>query len=754
MSNGDDKPAAFEGSHARSYAEGPPRQVPGFASLHRMTSMLLAERVPANGHVLVVGAGGGLELKALADEHPGWTLTGVDPSADMLRVAQENIAPHLARIHLHEGYVDTAPAGPFDGATCLLTLHFVPREQRLSTLQQIHRRLRPGAPFIAAHISFTQQEPQAHSGSPATSPTQAPRRRTSKPPNTRSRPNSRSWRRRRKKPCCAKPASPESRSSMPASASAAGSPTHSGAKANGATIRAHPALSHAPGDGRLRRMTNAAPRFALLLILMPCCANAATEVVQRAVQRAHTSSLPACSVYVDAASPLEAGTAAQPYRTIAAAVAATSEGAVICVAQGDYPENLTPGEKAFTLAGGFQSGSGFTVRDSATYVSKAAGNGTGSFIRYDDPAPRGAQLTVIDGFEITGYAQAIRRDVYYSQSFDITNNNIHDNSCADDTLAGAGFALNNISGRIEGNVFRNNSCGRGGAGFLNDSANENTVTIAHNRIEENSGTEPETSHGGALYLFTHTLTITGNSFARNTVTRWGGGLYVGAAVGSGQETKATISWNVYTQNRAGISGGGMFCDDGATCLSAHEIYYANCGGNILLDSGGAGGATRAKFDRITNVGALAVGCEAPGAGVQIDRAASAPDSYVFSNAIFWNNAPGMDFAANCDADCDSVRVRVETSLVQTDYANNGLAIQFAPDNIAPVDPLFADPATGDFHLRSSNGRWTPQRSVQDPKSSPLLDSSPLYENANDRTELGAYGNSFEASSPPEPLNRR
>jgi len=151
---------AFNAAHAGAYAEGPPRQVPGFAGLLRMTSMLLAERVPTQGRLLVLGAGGGLELKALADDHPGWAFDGVDPSADMLRVAEQSVVPHTARIQLHEGYIDAAPQGPFDGATCLLTLHFVARDQRLATLRQIHRRLAPGAPFVVAHISFPQTEPE------------------------------------------------------------------------------------------------------------------------------------------------------------------------------------------------------------------------------------------------------------------------------------------------------------------------------------------------------------------------------------------------------------------------------------------------------------------------------------------------------------------------------------------------------------------------------------------------------------------
>lgn len=152
--------SAFGGAHANAYADGPPRQVPGFASLHRMTSMLLAERVSPQGRVLVVGAGGGLELKALADDHPGWRFDGVDPSADMLRVAAEIVGVHSARIRLQEGYIDMAPAGPFDGATCLLTFHFVPLEKRLRTLGEIRRRLAPGAPFVVAHLSFPQDEPE------------------------------------------------------------------------------------------------------------------------------------------------------------------------------------------------------------------------------------------------------------------------------------------------------------------------------------------------------------------------------------------------------------------------------------------------------------------------------------------------------------------------------------------------------------------------------------------------------------------
>ncbi|MGA7437068.1 MAG: class I SAM-dependent methyltransferase [Luteibacter sp.] len=136
------------------YAQGPVRQVPGFHGMQQMVSLLLAEAVPSEGHVLVLGAGGGLELKVFAEGHPGWSFTGVDPSSEMLGLAATTLGALGSRVDLCEGYVETAPEGPFDGATCLLTLHFLTAEERLHTLRELRRRLKPGAPLVVAHHSF------------------------------------------------------------------------------------------------------------------------------------------------------------------------------------------------------------------------------------------------------------------------------------------------------------------------------------------------------------------------------------------------------------------------------------------------------------------------------------------------------------------------------------------------------------------------------------------------------------------------
>lgn len=138
------------------YAECTLRNVPAFEAMQRMAFLLLAENAPHDARVLVLGAGGGLETKFFADAHPGWTFDGVDSSAEMLALATRILGPQSARARLHLGTIDAAPEGPFDAACCLLTSHFIPRDERRRTVTEVRRRLRPGARFVTAQFSVPQ----------------------------------------------------------------------------------------------------------------------------------------------------------------------------------------------------------------------------------------------------------------------------------------------------------------------------------------------------------------------------------------------------------------------------------------------------------------------------------------------------------------------------------------------------------------------------------------------------------------------
>ncbi|HEX8570440.1 MAG TPA: class I SAM-dependent methyltransferase, partial [Caulobacteraceae bacterium] len=105
--------------------------------------------------ILVLGAGGGLELAAFAGLQPGWRFTGVDPSAEMLAQAKVTLgsAGRADRVRFVQGYIPDAPEGPFDGASCLLTLHFVSDDgDKLEALRAIRARLKAGATFVLTDL--------------------------------------------------------------------------------------------------------------------------------------------------------------------------------------------------------------------------------------------------------------------------------------------------------------------------------------------------------------------------------------------------------------------------------------------------------------------------------------------------------------------------------------------------------------------------------------------------------------------------
>jgi tRNA (cmo5U34)-methyltransferase len=102
--------------------------------------------------LLVIGAGGGAEITRFLPANPGWRLTGVDPSSDMLALAERQ-ADRLGvadRVTLIQGTVESLPKDHhFDAATCIFVLHFLPPEARSSQLRTTVRLLQPGAPLIA-----------------------------------------------------------------------------------------------------------------------------------------------------------------------------------------------------------------------------------------------------------------------------------------------------------------------------------------------------------------------------------------------------------------------------------------------------------------------------------------------------------------------------------------------------------------------------------------------------------------------------
>ena len=119
----------------------------GYDLTFQLTGSFLRALGKPNLDILVVGAGGGAEIERFLPQQPGWKMTGVDPSQQMLELAQAKVDRlKLAdRVTLVQGTVEQLETeARFDAATCLYVLHFLPDDAKLSLLRSIKNHLRPG----------------------------------------------------------------------------------------------------------------------------------------------------------------------------------------------------------------------------------------------------------------------------------------------------------------------------------------------------------------------------------------------------------------------------------------------------------------------------------------------------------------------------------------------------------------------------------------------------------------------------------
>jgi tRNA (cmo5U34)-methyltransferase len=130
--------------------------IPGYEALHQLACMVVAETTSGHGRVLVAGAGTGAECLALGLACPTLHIVGVDPAGDMLKLAERKVAEHglTERVRLYPSEVKELPTfEPFDAATLMLVLHFLPDDgAKLALLTDIARHLKPGAPLVLADL--------------------------------------------------------------------------------------------------------------------------------------------------------------------------------------------------------------------------------------------------------------------------------------------------------------------------------------------------------------------------------------------------------------------------------------------------------------------------------------------------------------------------------------------------------------------------------------------------------------------------
>ncbi|MFJ8064687.1 class I SAM-dependent methyltransferase [Psychrobacillus sp. NPDC096426] len=142
----------FDNEIATEYDRGIRRTLPTYDPMLRLAQTFLRANLEETASLLIVGGGGGNELKAFGPTNPGWSFTAVDPSKDMLEVAKIKAEQMEMddRVELINGTIEDVPIeSTFDGATCILVLHFIPNvDDKLALLKKVRSHLKPGAPFV------------------------------------------------------------------------------------------------------------------------------------------------------------------------------------------------------------------------------------------------------------------------------------------------------------------------------------------------------------------------------------------------------------------------------------------------------------------------------------------------------------------------------------------------------------------------------------------------------------------------------
>jgi predicted outer membrane repeat protein len=232
--------------------------------------------------------------------------------------------------------------------------------------------------------------------------------------------------------------------------------------------------------------------------------------------------------------------------------------------------------------------------------------------------------------------------------------------------------------------------------------------------------------GGAVYCMSGSDAAISKCVFDNNNAKSGGAVYCNSS-------SPAITGCSFTNNYASSKGGAVamwICHSAVTnCLFAgNSANYV--GGAVLIEKD-----SRASITNCTISGNVTVFYE--GGGIAFNGA----NNPAVKNCILWENLP------------DEIKIFSGSATVSYSDVKGG----WSGTGNLNIDPMFADAANGDFHLKSSAGRWETSSGtwVNDAATSPCVDAGDAAASWSDepapsgeRVNLGAYGNTAEASKSP------
>ena len=142
----------FENERATGYNQFVETWIPNYHYFLDQLPKLLSDTKQKD--LLVVGCGTGNEIERFVKAHEHWTITGIDPSPEMIKQANEKLQSYN-NVTLIEGLIsDLEIEKKYSVATLLLVLHFLDDNgNKLNLLKDIAARLASGATFVMLDIT-------------------------------------------------------------------------------------------------------------------------------------------------------------------------------------------------------------------------------------------------------------------------------------------------------------------------------------------------------------------------------------------------------------------------------------------------------------------------------------------------------------------------------------------------------------------------------------------------------------------------
>jgi hypothetical protein len=240
-------------------------------------------------------------------------------------------------------------------------------------------------------------------------------------------------------------------------------------------------------------------------------------------------------------------------------------------------------------------------------------------------------------------------------------------------------------------------------GLADDSNAHITVTGITFQNGTNSG-----DNGGGLYAITNqaNVTVEGCEFSGNAADNAGGALVESFGSPSGN---IIITDNTFTGNAAVIQGGGLvsFSDSGSVVLT-NNIFDQNTASSGRTDNSGGGARVSSTTGTVTFTNNTFSGNTAGGdggGGFTIRLVENSATANIYNNITRDNLSPGgngHNIWVKDDRNGDGTGAQVNFYNNCHDLSPNSFAVEDG-DHLSESgnirnDPLFVDPANGDFHL--------------------------------------------------------